>query len=175
MSDEIFLVEYDPDWVRQFNEEELRLRELLPSTLLIRIDHFGSTAIPGLTAKPIIDILVGVNSLEKARTEAVPLLEAMGYAFWSDNPDPDHLFFVKGLPPAPHRTHHVHIVKTESPFYERLLFRDYLRNHPEEAQRYSALKQDLATRFSGDREAYTQAKSDFIAEIMQKAKPSPQI
>ncbi len=171
MSDDIFLVKYDPDWVRQFDEEAFRLREVLSSSLLVRIDHFGSTAIPGLTAKPIIDILVGVNSLEEARTEAVSPLESIGYAFWSHNPDPDHFFFAKGLPPAPHRTHHVHMVRTESPFYERLLFRDYLRDHPDEAQRYSALKQDLAARFSQDREAYTQAKSDFIAEIMQKAKP----
>ena len=171
MSDEIFLVDYDPDWVRQFNEEALRLRELLPSTLLLRVDHFGSTAISGLTAKPIIDLLVGVTSLEKARAEAVRPLESIGYAFWYDNPDPDHLFFVKGLPPAPHRTHHVHMVTAESSFYERLLFRDYLRNYPEEAQRYGDLKKELAARFAQDREAYTQAKSDFIAEIMEKAKP----
>ena len=171
MSDEIFLVDYDPDWVRQFNEEALRLRELLPSTLLLRVDHFGSTAISGLTAKPIIDILVGVTSLEKARAEAVRPLESIGYAFWYDNPDPDHLFFVKGLPPAPHRTHHVHMVTAESSFYERLLFRDYLRNYPEEAQRYGDLKKELAARFAQDREAYTQAKSDFILDIMEKAKP----
>ena len=103
MSDDIFLVKYDPDWVRQFDEEAFRLREVLSSSLLVRIDHFGSTAIPGLTAKPIIDILVGVNSLEEARTEAVSPLESIGYAFWSHNPDPDHLFFAKGLPPAPRR------------------------------------------------------------------------
>jgi len=98
-------------------------------------------------------------------------LEAIDYAFWSDNPQRDRLFFVKGLPPAaPHRTHHVHITELGSDMWERLLFRDYLRAHPDEASRYGNLKLGLMARFRDDREAYTAAKSSYLDEVMAKAR-----
>ena len=135
---------------------------LSATTLVVTIEHFGSTAIPGLSAKPIIDLLVAVRSLPEARQVAVPILESLGYAYWRDDPAPDRLFFVKGLMPGP-RTHHVHMVEPdvsqdprlgEFSFADRLLFRDRLRADPEEAQRYERLKQQLAAEFSDDREAY---------------------
>lgn len=169
--DEIALVPYDPAWPRRFREEAALLRQLLPGDLITRLEHFGSTAVPGLDAKPIIDMLMGTPSLEYAIREAVPLLEDIGYSFWQDNPAKDRLFLVKGLPPsAPQRTHHLHIVEPDSVLWERVNFVAYLRAHPEETARYAALKHDLAARFATDREAYTAAKTDYMREVMDKVR-----
>jgi len=177
--DEIEIMTYSPLWPTCFDEEAARLRAALDTSDVVAIEHFGSTAVPGLAAKPIIDILVGVRSLPQARRQAVPALESLGYAFWGDNPDQTHLFFVKGLPPNGPRTHHVHIVEPDAPdaradgrsgFWDRLLFRDYLRAHPEEARRYGALKRDLAHRFRSDREAYTDAKREYVRSVTAKAR-----
>lgn len=164
--DDVLVVEYDPHWPDLFVQEAERVRAVLGQ--VIAIEHFGSTAVPGLAAKPILDLLVEVRSLEEAR-DAVPALAELGYAFWADNPDTDRLFFVKGLPPNGPRTHHLHIVEPGNPLWKRLLFRDYLRLHPEEAARYAALKRALAVRFPTDREGYTQAKTEYIEQVMQKA------
>ncbi len=132
--DEVQLSEYDPRWPAMYAAEVARLRAVVPTGLVGAIEHFGSTAIPGLVAKPIIDILVAVRSVAEARVVAVSPLETLGYAFWSDNPKRDRLFFVKGLPPAaPQRTHHVHMAEPGSEMWERLKFRDYLRAYPDEA------------------------------------------
>lgn len=168
--DEIIIVDYDPGWPEKYEQEAARLRAALDPSLIIRIEHIGSTSIPNLPAKPIIDLLVGVTSLDRARQEAIPALEALGYAFWFDNPDKDHLFFVKGLPPNSPRSHHVHIVEMNNDHWDSVVFRDYLRAHPAEAARYAALKRDLAVRYRADREAYTEAKGDFVREIMEKAR-----
>ena len=91
----------------------------------------------------------------------------MGYLFWAENPDPDDLFFVKGLPlHAERRSHHLHITLPGERFDERLRFRDRLRSDAAIAQRYAVLKQELATRFSSDREAYTRAKTEFILTVL---------
>lgn len=165
--DEIRLVPSDPAWPRLFEEEAARLRPLIPADLLVALDHIGSTAVPGLPAKPVIDIQATVTDLEAARARLVDPLEAAGYAFWAENPDTDRLFFVKGLPPsAPHRTHHLHIMEDGPGALKHLAFRDYLRDHPREADRYAALKRDLASRFRHDREAYTEGKGDFIEGIL---------
>lgn len=175
--DEIAFVEYNSLWPEQFAEEAARIVAALGDSVVV-IEHFGSTAIPGLSAKPIIDLLVAVRSLEEARTRAVPALEALEYAYWPKDPAPDRMFFVKGLPPNGPRTHHVHVVEhsishdprlSEFTFADRLLFRDYLRAHPEEADQYAALKRELSARFSEDREAYTSGKTDYVYSIMQKA------
>lgn len=172
MSDEVVLAEYDPRWPELFEAEAARLRAALGDTLGVRVEHFGSTAVPGLSAKPIIDLMVGVTSLSAARAEAVPALEAMGYEFWYDNPVLDRLFFVKGLPPNGPRTHHVHIVEPDAAgvWGDRLLFRDALRTHPEEARRYETLKRELAAQFPGDREAYTDAKGEFVRDVTARAR-----
>lgn len=169
MMDEIALVPYDPRWPSLFDAEEARLRATLPSDLILDLQHFGSTAIPGLVAKPVIDILIAVPVLADARTAFVPALEQLGYAFWADNPKTDRLFFVKGLPPAPQRTHHVHVAEPDAEPWRRLPFRDYLRMNAEAASRYAALKLGLATRHRHDREAYTAAKEAFVQEILVAA------
>lgn len=168
--DEVRLVPYDTNWPVQYQAEIARISAVIPDGLIVAAEHFGSTAIPGLPAKPIIDILIAVHSLSVARRLAVIPLDALGYAFWSDNPKTDRLFFVKGLPPsAPRRTHHIHMTEIDGEMWQRLIFRDYLRAHPDEAARYAALKHDLAARHSHDREAYTDAKSDYVASVLAKA------
>jgi GrpB-like predicted nucleotidyltransferase (UPF0157 family) len=170
MADDIVIVPYDPAWPSLYEAEAARIRFALPPDLLIAIEHFGSTAIPGLAAKPVIDILVAVRSIEEARDRVVAPLTALGYAFWADNPKRDRLFFVKGLPPAPRRTHHVHLTEPSGEMWRRLLFRDYLRRDAASRAAYLALKLDLARRFPGDREAYTEGKQGFVDAIMARAR-----
>lgn len=166
--DEIIIVDYNPLWVKQFEAESAKIWQALGSEI-VRIEHFGSTAVPGLAAKPVIDLLVGVHSLEQSQSR-LPVLEALGYFYWQENPHPERMFFVKGMPPyGLQRTHHLHIVEADSDLWERLRFRDYLQSHPEELQRYAALKRELAKKFRTDREAYTHAKSDYIQAVMTKA------
>jgi GrpB-like predicted nucleotidyltransferase (UPF0157 family) len=171
--DEVVIVEYDPNWVFLFEQEAARIRAVLDGGLITRIEHFGSTAVPGLAAKPIIDLLVGVRSLEEAKQVALSQLKCLGYAYWFDNPDPQRMFFVKGLPPNSLRTHHIHMVEPESLLWERLLFRDYLRRHSDEAAYYAQVKYNFAQRFSSDREAYTMSKAEYIESVMQKARQLP--
>ncbi|PSB13334.1 GrpB family protein [filamentous cyanobacterium CCP2] len=171
--DEVVIVEYNPQWAMLFEQEAARVREVLAENLVTQIEHIGSTAVPGLAAKPIIDLLVGVHSLAAAKQSAVSPLESLGYAYWADNPDPHRMFFVKGLPPKGPRTHHVHIVDLANPVWkERLLFRDYLRKHADAAAQYVELKRDLSRRFPTDREAYTRGKTEYVQSIMQKIRQS---
>ena len=167
--DEVVIVEYNPNWKLLFQEEVVQIRKVLNANLITRIEHFGSTAIPGLAAKPIIDLLVGVSSLRQAKRDTVSPLESLGYAYWRDNPNPHRMFFVKGLPPNSPRTHHIHMVEPDSILWERLLFRDYLCKNRDEAARYERLKRNLAQRFKSDREAYTAGKAEYIKSVMQKA------
>jgi GrpB-like predicted nucleotidyltransferase (UPF0157 family) len=169
--DEIEIAEYDPRWPALFAEEAARLRTALDTGLVLGLEHFGSTAIPGMAAKPIIDILIAVRSLAEARERFVEPLEDLDYVFWADNPKTDRLFFVKGMPPyGARRTHHVHVVEPTAEPWQRLGFRDYLRAHPDEARRYADLKRSLAAVHGSDREAYTDAKETFVEEIMAKVR-----
>jgi GrpB-like predicted nucleotidyltransferase (UPF0157 family) len=110
--DEIEIIEYDPRWPALFAEEAALLRAALDPDLVVGLEHFGSTAIPGLAAKPIIDILVAVRSLAEARRSAIEPLQRLGYVFWTENPKADRMFFVKGMSPFGERwTHHVHFTE----------------------------------------------------------------
>src|SRR4029078_4639713 len=151
------------------DEEAARLRAILDPCLITGLEHFGSTAIPGLSAKPIIDILIAVRSLAAARSSLVEALQTLDYVFWHDNPKKDRMFFVKGMPPfGSKRSHHVHVTEPEGEMWQRLAFRDYLRDHPEEAANYEQLKRRLAGEHPTDREAYTNAKSGYVETVMQK-------
>ncbi|MGB3627201.1 MAG: GrpB family protein [Henriciella sp.] len=161
---------YDPDWPAAFQSEARQLSAALKGETVLDMVHFGSTAIPGMPAKPIIDILVLVPDLEGARSRYPARLDALGYDFWADNPKTDRLFFVKGMPPrGERRTHHVHVCEPQSEMHTRLAFIDYLTAHPEDAADYAALKQDLARRYGDDRKAYTRGKEAFVARIMSLA------
>ena len=168
MADEIEIVDYDAGWPGLFAAELACLEQALPADQFLAIAHAGSTAIPGLAAKPIIDIFIAVASIETARTRLVEPIRGLGYVYWEENPDPERMFFVKGMPPfGARRTHHVHVMQTSCSGWERsLLFRDHLRAHPHAAHSYLALKRDLALRHGDDREAYTRGKDTFIASVV---------
>jgi len=168
MADEIEIVDYDASWPRLFEEERAVLERTLPPDQVLAIEHAGSTAIPGLAAKPIIDIFIAVPSIEVARATLVASIEAIGYVYWAENPDKTRMFFVKGMPPyGERRTHHVHIVEPTSEQWRRALaFRDYLRDHAEETERYLQLKRELAQRHRSDREAYTRAKDSYVLRVI---------
>ncbi|MEM7020510.1 MAG: GrpB family protein [Pseudomonadota bacterium] len=166
--DDIEVVEYDEAWPRLFEQEKRLLTKTLAGEEILEVAHFGSTAIPGLAAKPIIDILIAVPSVDIAKERFVSKLRAIDYVFWPDNPKHDRLFFVKGMPPfGDKRTHHVHVAERPSEMWSRLLFRDYLIEHAYEREAYANLKKGLASKFKDDREAYTRAKDNFVARIMQ--------
>jgi GrpB-like predicted nucleotidyltransferase (UPF0157 family) len=168
--DEVEVVNYDPRWPTLFDEEANRLRAALDPSLISGLEHFGSTAVPGLSAKPIIDILIAVRSLADAQTSFVEALRKLDYVYWAENPKKDQMFFVKGMPPfGSRRSHHVHVTETHGEMWQRLAFRDYLRAHPGEAEIYEQLKRRLATEHQTDREAYTDAKSAYIESVMRKA------
>lgn len=173
MADEIELAAPDPAWPAQFAAEAALLTETLGARAIADIAHFGSTAVPGLAAKPIIDILLTTPDLAAARAAFPPALTPLGYVFWRDDPNPERLYFVKGLPPfGPKRTHHLHVVPPASPMLAQVRFAAFLRANPETAAAYGALKADLAQRFRTDREAYTDAKTAFITAVMAKIGPA---
>jgi GrpB-like predicted nucleotidyltransferase (UPF0157 family) len=168
--DAVEIVDYDPRWPLLFDEEAERLRAVLDPALIVGLEHFGSTAIPGLSAKPIIDILIAVRSLAAAQAAFIEALRKLDYVYWADNPKKDRMFFVKGMPPfGSKRSHHVHVAESQGVMWQRLAFRDYLRAHPEEAETYERLKKRLAAEHQTDREAYTDAKSAYVASVMRKA------
>jgi len=173
ISEEIAIVDYDPLWPESFNREASLLRRTLPSSIVRRIEHFGSTSVPGLASKPIIDILVEVQSLEQTRNEIVPILQASGYEyFWRPvrgNEPPCYAWFIKRNADGV-RTHHIHMVEHDSDLWDRLYFRDYLRLFPNEAAEYCKLKRILAAETPHDRVAYTEKKTEYIVSVTQRAK-----
>ncbi|HAT8179101.1 TPA: GNAT family N-acetyltransferase [Legionella pneumophila] len=169
--DHIDIVAYNREWPLLAKIEMAKLQASFPANSVIDIQHVGSTAIPGMASKPIIDIQIAVSSLEEMKSIAVPILQKLGYEYWEDNPDPERMFFVKGMPPYGNgRTHHVHIVETLSRHWKgKILFRDYLLSHSEAAEEYQQLKIKLAQEHKYDREQYTDAKSEFINQILKLA------
>jgi GrpB-like predicted nucleotidyltransferase (UPF0157 family) len=169
----VSLVPYDPEWPRRFEDERARLASVLDPWLAGPIEHIGSTAIAGLTAKPIIDIMAGVRDLPSSLDACVPL-GALEYQYFPYRADVMHWF----CKPSPvWRTHHLHLVPVTSPLWaERLAFRDHLRRSASARAEYAALKLALAARHPFDREAYTDAKGPFVGRIVARAlgrPPSP--
>jgi GrpB-like predicted nucleotidyltransferase (UPF0157 family) len=169
IQEHVDIVPYDARWPALFAREKAHLIASLPPDLLGRIEHFGSTAVPGLAAKPIVDMLVEVRDLEAAKARVAPVLEAQGYDYvWrpthGDDGPPWYAWFIK-RDASGARTHHIHMVEPHFPQWDALLFRDYLRARPGIASEYAALKLDLAGRFSCDRVAYTRGKTDFVTRI----------
>ncbi|HQQ75913.1 MAG TPA: GrpB family protein [Thermoanaerobaculia bacterium] len=167
---------YDPRWPTSFRLEKEHLLACLPGDLILRIEHFGSTAVPGLSAKPIVDMLVEVTNLQATRERIVPILESQGYDyFWrptfGDDGPPFYAWFIKREPGTGVRTHHIHMVESDfAEHWDRLLFRDYLIEHPEVAREYEALKLRLAAASPHDRVAYTRGKTEFIQRVTGDAK-----
>jgi GrpB-like predicted nucleotidyltransferase (UPF0157 family) len=172
----IDIVPYDPSWPARFEEEREQLVEAIGVWLVGPVEHIGSTAIVGLPAKPVIDIMAGVQTLEASRP-AITAVADLGYCYSPYRPDSEHWF----CKPSPaFRTHHLHLVPFGSLLWtEALAFREYLRAHPPIAGEYAALKQHLAQKYRLDREAYTQAKGPFIARVtavaLQALSKSPSV
>ena len=165
----IVVSDYNPAWPATFEKERTSLYTAL-GPLVLTIEHIGSTAVPGLAAKPIIDLQLSVRSLAEARSSCVGPLQALGYAYMPPYEArlPGELFFRKGV--SGPWTHHLHVLQGDHPrWHRRLLFRDYLRNHPEVADAYAKLKRDLAAAFVDDISGYMNAKTAFVAATLAEA------
>lgn len=162
------LVPYDPGWAVLFEEEKTRVSQAL-GDLALDIQHVGSTAIPGGVAKPIIDIGIAVESFEAAFACVKPM-EDLGYGYAGENGIPRRHYFVKHNPAT---THHIHMFEfTSNQWRDHILFRDYMRSHPEAVQAYTDLKLQLLEQFPMNREAYTEGKAEFIRSIVETASES---
>jgi GrpB-like predicted nucleotidyltransferase (UPF0157 family) len=156
----IRIVPYDPTWPERFEQERAALRNAIGEWVVDgAVHHVGSTAVPGLAAKPVIDVLVGVRSLEESRA-CFGRLGAIGYVYFPYRSEEMHWFC---KPNPKRRTHHLHLTPVDGErFRDELAFRDYLRAHKDVAEEYGALKRRLAEEFTNDREAYTEAKTELI-------------
>ena len=169
LNDPVVVVPYDPRWPELFEEERVRIEQAIGS-FVEEIEHVGSTAVPGLAAKPVIDIMVGVRSLQHSPV-LVERLSGIGYLYL---PELERVFplrrYFQKLRDG-RRTHQIHLVeRSNSVWWDRhVLFRDHLRSHPEVAEEYASLKYELSGRFREDREAYTGAKTAFISGCVRRA------
>jgi GrpB-like predicted nucleotidyltransferase (UPF0157 family) len=179
VSDSIYLVDYDLRWPQMFEDERIRILGAI-GEWVADVQHVGSTSIPGIAAKPIIDIAVHLHSLVDALKCITPLVEGLEYECLGEFGIQDRIYFRKPtatpLPgqSARHdragRTHQIHMYPLGHDQYaKQITFRDYLRAHPNAARAYEALKRDLAVRHAGDIEAYADAKSDFVQSILRSA------
>ena len=161
----IRIVDYDPAWPARFRELGGPLRAALGDVAL-RIDHIGSTSVPGLAAKPVIDIQISVAALEPTDPFRVPL-QGLGYVYRDTNPERTKRYFRE--PPGQPRTH-IHVREAGS-FSQQfpLLFRDYLRAHPDAAEKYAEFKRAVAAEHAHDGLAYTNAKADFSWKLIHWA------
>jgi GrpB-like predicted nucleotidyltransferase (UPF0157 family) len=160
--------EYDATWPQKFVEQHDRLAISLQPWLHGSVEHVGSTAVPGLAAKPVVDIAVPVNSLTDAH-DARAGLEQDGWRYWSADPNGSwRLWFLRPRPEA--RTHHLYLIQHDDPhLHELLAFRDQLRADDDLRRRYADLKEVLARAHRHDRDAYTAAKTDFVAKALGQA------
>jgi GrpB-like predicted nucleotidyltransferase (UPF0157 family) len=160
------IVEHDPRWATEAQSELERIRQAL-GPLAVRLEHVGSTAVPGLAAKPIVDLQVSLSALEP-RDAYVPPLQALGYLFVPAPESPDYHLFAR--PAQRPRTHHLHVCAARSEHeFRHLALRDFLRAHPAEARRYERLKIELAERTPRDRLAYMAAKGPLLDDLELRA------
>ena len=163
--DRIHLVEYDPTWPHRFREFSASLVERLGPDIALKIEHHGSTSIPGMPAKPIIDMLVVVPSFSAAKHRVLPLLNCPTWEYvWYHN----HMVFIKRDTLMGVRTHHVHMMPECPMFQKYLAFRDFLRSHADDAARYTALKQQLAKSHPKNANAIQARKAILCMKLWQK-------
>ena len=166
---EVVISEYNSRWPELFLLEVDGLRSAF-GTSLITLEHIGSTSVPGLPAKPVIDIQAIVRVLAEAQA-AAPALARIGWEQGVFDLDPERRLYFKKNTAEGVRTHQLHVYEASLPAAgDHVLFRDYLRAHPEEAVQYAALKLKLAERFHADRIAYSAAKDEYVAAVLVKAR-----
>ncbi len=165
----VYLAAYDPLWPEEFRVEADRIRSVCDD-LEIRVEHVGSTAVPGLSAKPVIDILAGVPP--RARRDAyIQALKEIGYEHLGSNGIRGRDYFRRGNP----RSHHVHLVSWSGALWrDHLLFRDYLRTNATVMLEYEILKRQLAIAHANDRKRYLADKGPFIQAVLRQARTAPQ-
>lgn len=160
----IVLARHDPRWLTDAAEESRRIA-LACGLALLRVEHIGSTSVPGLDAKPVLDLMPLLRSVDDGFACVAPM-RSLGYWYAGDFGIPGRHLFIKGSP----RTHHAHmLVESSIEARRHLAVRDVLRSQPEYAARYSALKRDLAEQFGDDRESYAEAKAAFMRELFRAA------
>jgi GrpB-like predicted nucleotidyltransferase (UPF0157 family) len=165
--DTIAILAYDRRWPAMYEEEHRRLAMAFGSAA-VEIHHIGSTSVPGLSAKPVIDMMIAVRDMNNAQGLRT-LMRNLGYVYVAVDDEPNRMFFRKGAP----RTHHVHIVRFRGAEYRRhLLFRDHLLSNPSVQAEYVVLKKRLAKEFREDRSSYVEGKSGFIESVLARAKSS---
>lgn len=161
-----YIVDYSPQWASDFESEAVHLKEIFKDAIF-SIHHIGSTSIPGMKAKPIIDILITTTHLEKI-DDFDAQMEHQGYVVGGEFGLPGRRFFCKGN--QDHCQIHIHVYEHSNPVVEKyILFRDYLTAHPNQVKAYEALKLELAEKYPHNRTLYTQSKSSFIEKILTKA------
>lgn len=164
---DINVIPYQSHWKFLFEREADLLRSTLGDKAL-RIEHIGSTSIPGMVAKPIIDIMVAVKSLKEAE-ELIPVLESNGYEYRTPDTVLERMFFVKESSPM-YRTHHLNLTQRDSGFWEnQLTFRDYLRVHAEIASEYGDLKKRLAETYAHTHQLDPDGKTEFVSRVLKLA------
>lgn len=163
------IVQYDPSWTEYFQKKKKELLKVLDGGNLVSIEHVGSTSIPALPAKPIVDISVVVRNLKQAK-KLIPKLEAFGYRFKTED-GPRRLFFAAG--PEAKRTAHLHIAQLGSEYADEILaFRDHLLKDPALVHKYERLKVKLANSYPENRQEYTKAKEQFIKKVISISRTS---
>ncbi len=161
----VILAPYTPEWAKLFVEEKNLLQTLI-GKYVMDIQHIGSTSIPEMIAKPIIDIGISIVEFEKGK-ECIKLIESLGYKYKGENEIPRRHYFVKGDT----RTHHIHMLEYNSEEWKNhIIFRDFLIKNPQIAKKYIQLKKELAKKFRNDRLSYSNGKSEFIEHILMMAK-----
>ncbi|GAA4635138.1 hypothetical protein GCM10023196_079440 [Actinoallomurus vinaceus] len=168
MADQLIeVVDYDSSWPDRFADQQDGVSAVLQPWLAAPVEHIGSTAVRGLRAKPIVDMLAPVRSLPEAQA-AVEALAAVGWLFWPDDPCRHYrLWFLRPRPEA--RTHHLHVIEHGHPQAVALLgFRDALRADRGLCAEYARLKERLAERHQDNRNAYSNAKGDFVAQALRR-------
>ena len=161
---EVSLLSTHDAWAKEFEIEKTRIVEAIGPHIL-DIQHVGSTSIRGVPAKPILDVLVGVENFERAGVCVAPM-ESIGYFYRGEFGIPRRHYFVRGDP----RTHHVHMVARSSrDWHITVTFRDYLRSDPDSAREYTEAKQRLAAKYAQNRSAYQQEKDKVVEGILERA------
>lgn len=164
--EEVNVTDYNAEWINDFEQEKAKIKNVI-NDITLGIEHIGSTAVPGLGAKPVIDMMVGVKELSQVSPEYIVQLKSINYEYVHKPEYPERLFFRKGQWRA--GTHHLHVyVHNGEHWLNNIWFRDYLRSHPKAMDDYYRLKKQLEGLYKSDRVAYTNAKAPFIQSILSR-------